>query len=79
MLSVSLRRFAAWAPGLADPGAWQAGARAPAPGGREGSPEARFLPPMLRRRCTALSRAMLHVAFEACPEQERSEVRTVFA
>ena len=79
MLSVSLRRFAAWAPGLADPAAWQAWARAPGPVGREGSPEARFLPPLLRRRCTALSRAMLHVAFEGCPEAERSEVRTVFA
>jgi hypothetical protein len=79
VLSVSLRRFAAWAPGLADAAAWRAWAHAPEPMGREGSPDARFLPPMLRRRCTALSRAMLHVAFEGCPEEERSEVRTVFA
>ena len=79
MLSVSLRRWSAWAPGLADPGAWQAWAKEPEPVGCEGSPEARFLPPMLRRRCTALSKAMLHVAFEGCPAEERSEVRTVFA
>jgi len=79
VLSVSLRRWAAWAPGLADASAWQAWAKAPRPVAREGSPEARFLPPLLRRRCTALSKAMLHVAFEGCPAQERSEVRTVFA
>jgi hypothetical protein len=34
---------------------------------------------MLRRRCTTLSKAMLHVAFAACPESERGQVRTVFA
>jgi len=79
VLSVSLRRWAAWAPGLAEPSAWQAWAREPKPVGCEGSPDARFLPPMLRRRCTALSKAMLHVAFEGCPADERSEVRTVFA
>jgi len=79
VLRVSLRRFAAWAPGLADAPAWQAWAKAPRPVGREGSPEARFLPPLLRRRCTALSKAMLHVAFEGCPADERSQVRTVFA
>jgi beta-ketoacyl synthase-like protein len=79
VLSVSLRRWAAWAPGLADAAAWQAWAQEPRPVGCEGSPDARFLPPMLRRRCTALSKAMLHVAFEGCPAEERSEVRTVFA
>ena len=79
MLNVSLRGFAAWAPGQSDEAAWEAWARDPRPVGCEGSPDARFLPPMLRRRCTALSKAMLHVAFESCPAQERSEVRTVFA
>lgn len=74
-----MRRWAAWAPGLADAEAWQAWAKEPRPIGCEGSPEARFLPPLLRRRCTALSRAMLQVAFEGCPAEERSEVRTVFA
>ncbi len=79
MLSVSLRRWAAWAPGLAEPKGWQAWAKEPVPVGCEGSPEARFLPPLLRRRCTALSKAMLHVAFEGCPAEERALVRTVFA
>ena len=45
----------------------------------EGTPDARFLPPMLRRRCTPLTKAMLHVAFAACPEDLRGAVRTVFA
>ncbi len=79
MLTLSLQRWAAWAPGLADSGAWRAWAHAPAPIGTEGSPEARFLPPMLRRRCSALTKCMLHVAWEACSDALRAEVRTVFA
>jgi hypothetical protein len=79
VLSARLRRFAAWAPGLEDAAAWEGWSRVPAPIGAEGSPEARFVPPMLRRRCTALSKAMLQVAFETCPEDERAQVRTVFA
>jgi hypothetical protein len=74
-----LRSWAAWAPGIGDAPAWASWSAAPTPIGGEGSPEARFVPPMLRRRCSALSKAMLQVAFEACPEAERSGVRTVFA
>jgi len=45
----------------------------------DGHPEAGFLPAMLRRRCTPLSRIVLTAAFAGCPEPELSEVRTVFA
>ena len=79
MLSVALRRWSAWAPGIESPEAWRSWCAAPAPIAAEGMPDARFLPPMLRRRCSPLSRAMLHVAFDACPEAERAAVRTVFA
>ena len=79
MLSARLRGFAAWAPGIEDASAWERWSRAPVAIAAEGSPEARFVPPMLRRRCTALTKAMLQVAFEACPEPERAAVRTVFA
>ena len=74
-----IRAWAAWAPGLETREAWRAWASAPEALGREGVPEAKFLPPMLRRRCTPLSKIMLRAAFDACPERERAEVRTVFA
>jgi len=71
--------WAAWAPGLEDAAAWRSWAEAPEPLGREGVPDARFLPAMLRRRCTPLTRIMLRAAYDACEEPLRSEVRTVFA
>jgi hypothetical protein len=74
-----VRRWFAWAPGLADAPAWQAWARAPEPLGTEGHPDAGFLPPMLRRRCTPLTRLVLTAAFGALQEEERPQVRTVFA
>jgi hypothetical protein len=79
MLSVRVRAIAAWAPGVESEDEWRSWARAPRPLPTQGAPDGRFLPAMLRRRCTPLSKAMLHVAFEACPEPERGAVRTVFA
>lgn len=78
-LTSRVRRWAAWAPACPDAAAWEAWATAPDPIGTEGHPEARFLPPLLRRRCTPLTRMMLTAAFNCCDEQERAEVRTVFA
>jgi Beta-ketoacyl synthase, N-terminal domain len=62
---VRVSRWAAWAPGLEDTTGWERWARSPRPLGVEGTPDVRFLPPMLRRRCTHLTRLMLHAAF-AC-------------
>jgi hypothetical protein len=78
-LAVRVRGWAAWAPGLEEPEAWRRWAKAPVPLGIEGVPDAKFLPAMLRRRCTPLTRIMLRAAYDACPETERAEVRTVFA
>jgi Beta-ketoacyl synthase, N-terminal domain len=78
-LAARVLGFAAWAPGLGDAAAWRAWAAAPVALGREGVPDARFLPAMLRRRCTPLTRIMLRAAFDVCPEPLRAEVRTVFA
>jgi len=72
-------RWSAWAPGLSDPAAWQAWSGAPIPLATEGHPDAAFLPPMLRRRCTPLTRLVLTAAFGALHEEERPDVRTVFA
>lgn len=74
-----LESWSAWAPGLEEPEAWRTWAKDPTPLAEEGTPNARFLPPMLRRRCTPLSKMMLRTAFECVEEDARSEVRTVFA
>jgi hypothetical protein len=72
-------RWSAWAPDCETPAAWEAWARAPRPLPAEGHPEARFLPALLRRRCTPLSRIVLTAAFGCVEEAERDAVRTVFA
>jgi hypothetical protein len=78
-LALRVRSWAAWAPGLESPEAWSAWAKEPVPLAALGVPDARFLPAMLRRRCTPLTRIMLRSAYDACPEALRGEVRTVFA
>jgi hypothetical protein len=79
VLTLGVRGVAAWAPGVETEEEWRSWGRAPCALPWDGTAEGRFLPPMLRRRCTPLSKAMLHVAFAACPEVERAHVRTVFA
>lgn len=78
-MRVGIASWAAWAPGLEDPEAWARWAEAPEPLGREGLPDARFLPAMLRRRCTPLSKIVLRAATDACPEGTGDAVRTVFS
>jgi len=72
-------RWSAWAPGLEDTAAWETWAHAPVALSPEGHPDAAFLPAMLRRRCTPLTRLVLTAAFGALHEEERPHVRTVFA
>jgi hypothetical protein len=74
-----VRRWSAWSPGVEDAAAWQAWAAAPRPLASEGRPDASFLPPMLRRRCTPLTRLVLTAAFGALAEADRPRVRSVFA
>lgn len=78
-MRVVLRRWAAWAPGLDGAEAWQAWAAQPVPLRGDGIPDARFLPAMLRRRCTPLSKILLKAAVEGVGEEERDQVRTVFS
>lgn len=79
MIRVVVREWAAWAPGIDTKEAWTAWAASPVPFAAEGIPEAKKVPPMLRRRCTPLSRAMLTAAFDAVGSTAPSDVRTVFA
>jgi hypothetical protein len=78
-VKASLLRWAAWAPGIESPDAWRAWAKAPAPLPATGQPDAKFLPAMLRRRCTPLTRTMLTAAFGAAEPDELPRLRTVFA
>lgn len=72
-------RTSAWAPGIENDDDLRAWFAAPRPLEPEGHPEARFLPAMLRRRCTPLTRIMLTAAYGCCDESELGAVRTVFA
>ncbi len=78
-MKVTLQRWSAWTPNCMNREAWEAWAKEPSVLGHEGKPEAEFLPAMLRRRCSRLTRMMLQAAFEACEAQDLSQVRTVFA
>jgi len=79
VIPVHLRKWTAWAPGIDDAQAWLGWCAAPREVAADGRPEAGFLPALLRRRCSALTRIMLTVAFECCGEDERAQVGSVFA
>jgi hypothetical protein len=72
-------RWSAWAPGIETPDAWRAWCGAPVPFATTGHPEAKFLPAMLRRRCSPLTRIALTAAWGCADESELARVRTVFA
>jgi len=79
MSELALVRWAAWLPGVETPEAWRAWASDPHVARAPAAPSAEELPALLRRRCDALSRALLHVAGECCEPALRAEVATVFA
>ena len=90
MIELAVARWAAWIPGVEGADAWRAWARVPQAPSEPGAPSASEIPALLRRRCDALSRALLHVAGECCEaastpvEGDRdaplaSRVATVFA
>ena len=78
-MKASLLRWSAWAPGIETAEQWRAWARAPEPLPPVGVPDAKFLPAMLRRRCTPLTRTMLTAAFGAAEPDELARLRTVFS
>jgi hypothetical protein len=79
MISVAIQRWAAWAPGLERREDWERWSLAPAVLTGEECPDARFLPSLLRRRCSRLSRLMLHVAYACGADGDLSTPATVFA
>jgi len=79
VIGVTLERWAAWSPGREGARAWQDWCARPVPLEEGGVPDARFLPPLLRRRCSPIARMMLTAAFECCDEEQRSHIGMVFA
>jgi hypothetical protein len=79
VLTFVVRRWAAWAGGLEEPDAWERWSRAPSPLPAAGRPGLDFLPPLFRRRCSALTRLVLHVAYAAAGGDAVGRLPTVFA
>ena len=79
MSRISVREWAAWAPGVETQKDWRQFALGPHALGKEGAPTLRFMPSMLRRRCDQLSRMMMQVAEAACDVELRGEVACIFA
>jgi hypothetical protein len=79
MIELALARWSAWLPGVETPEAWRAWAQEPRRAREPAAPGAAEIPALLRRRCDALSRALLHVAGECCEPALRGDVATVFA
>ncbi len=79
MTLASVQRWSAWSPGREDEGAWRSWCEEPVALGSGSCPEARFLPPLIRRRCSPLARIALTTAFACCGEGELDRFSTVFA
>ena len=77
----AIEHWSAWAPGLETRADWQqwlaAGGRAEAIADEPDKPRLDFMPPMLRRRASRVSRAALRVAWE-CNEPDHNS-RMIFA
>ena len=78
-MRVQIHGWGAWSPGLESANDWLRWARSPNTLQTEGAPDLSFLPALLRRRCSRLTKMMLRAGFDATPEALRARVRTVYA
>jgi hypothetical protein len=79
VIEASVRSWSAWSAGREDADAWQRWCAAPVALEPSGHPEARFLPALIRRRCSPLARIALTTAFACCDEEQRAHCSSVFA
>lgn len=79
MTRAEIRRWSAWSSGWEDADAWRRWCADPVALEAGGCPEARFLPPLLRRRCSPLARIALTAAYACCGEEDLDGSSTVFA
>ena len=79
MIPFSVRGWSAWAHGIQSSDDWLRWASAPVAPRPGGAPELKFIPAMVRRRFSRLSKLALHVAFDATPPELLVDVCSVFA
>lgn len=63
---LSVERWSAWSPGMADKAAWRHWAETGEWGDGPDKPDVQFVAPMLRRRLSGLSRMVMHVTADCC-------------
>jgi hypothetical protein len=78
-MRVGVARWSAWTHGVGDEAAWRAWMQSPSAPQRGDPPDVAFIPALQRRRCDPLARAMLYVANQCCPPEQRTSIPTVFA
>ncbi|SDR10850.1 Beta-ketoacyl synthase, N-terminal domain [Pseudoxanthomonas sp. CF385] len=78
MIGLSVKEWAAWAPGLVDQTAWTAWAQAPWLPAGDGTPALSEVPAMQRRRIERLGRMAIQTAFW-CQRADEGGVPLVFA
>ena len=65
MMGFTIQRWAAWAPGLVEPAAWEAWLTKPHALPAEGTPALTEMPAMMRRRVDRLGRIALQASYQA--------------
>jgi hypothetical protein len=78
-MELRVEAWCAWSSDVPDEAAWRAWAQRPRALVASGVPEARFLPPLQRRRCDALARMMLHVSHGCGDADALAGLPVVFA
>ena len=78
-MDVKITRWAAWAPGLTGREDWLAWFESPRIPEGEEKPALPFIPAMVRRRYSLLSRMVLQAAYDCCPPEQLANVNVVTA
>ncbi len=76
-ITLSVRRWAAWAPGLTDQSSWHAWSEGTRAICGPVAPDVKFVAPMMRRRLSRLSRMAFRVAAD-CLSEEQDAIAFVF-
>lgn len=77
MIALAVQKWAAWAPGVADYGSWQAWAKGEIAIAGPAKPDVQFVSPLMRRRLSSLSRMAFRAAAD-CLDNEEPPTNYVF-
>lgn len=72
-IELAVQRWAAWAPNLTSKSHWQEWATGNRSIGGDESPDVRFVPPLMRRRLSSVSRMAFRVAVDCLNSEEHAE------